>query len=148
MGSYGDCFGIHTHACTGRREIVLSLGRRRAQLLAHDCLELCFADSNAFVPRMFELSVRNTTAQQQLSRLGKYYVRLSTLDPPLQASTPSNQLYCISPSPTPPQFLYQAPPGAQQLRRPDFLNVPQFGHATTPGVAADAVDACHCASHR
>ena len=28
----------------------------------------------------------------------------------------------------PPQFLNQAPPGAQQLTRPDFLNVPHFGH--------------------
>ena len=29
---------------------------------------------------------------------------------------------------TPPRFLYQAPSGAQQLARPDFLNVPHFGH--------------------
>ena len=28
-----------------------------------------------------------------------------------------------------PHFLYQAPPGAQQLARPDCLNVPHFGHA-------------------
>ena len=30
--------------------------------------------------------------------------------------------------PTPPQFLNQAPPGAQQLTRPDFLNVPHLEH--------------------
>ena len=30
--------------------------------------------------------------------------------------------------PAPPQFLNQAPPGAQQLTLPDFLNVPHFGH--------------------
>ena len=27
-----------------------------------------------------------------------------------------------------PQFLYQAPPGAQQLTLPDLRNVPHFGH--------------------
>ena len=31
--------------------------------------------------------------------------------------------------PDPPQFLYQPPPGAQQLALPDFSNVPHFGHA-------------------
>ena len=31
----------------------------------------------------------------------------------------------------PPQFLYQAPPGAQQLALPDFLNVPHFGQAAS-----------------
>ena len=76
------------------------------------------------------------------------YIKPLSLHPPLQASTPSNQLCCIPASPTPPQFLYQAPPGAQQLRRPDFLNVPQVGHTITPRVAADVVDACQCASHR
>ena len=30
----------------------------------------------------------------------------------------------------PPQFSCQAPPGAQQLARPDLANVPHFGHAT------------------
>ena len=29
---------------------------------------------------------------------------------------------------TPPHFLYQAPPGAQQLILPDFSNVSHFGH--------------------
>ena len=43
----------------------------------------------------------------------------------LQASTPSNHLYLL---PAPPHFLYQAPPGAQQLSLPDFSNVPHFGH--------------------
>ena len=37
-----------------------------------------------------------------------------------------------------PQFLYQAPPGAQQLRLPDFLTTPHLGHAllltTTEGL--------------
>ena len=28
----------------------------------------------------------------------------------------------------PPQFLNQAPPGAQQLILPDFVNVPHLGH--------------------
>ena len=32
--------------------------------------------------------------------------------------------------PAPPQLLYQAPPGAQQLTLPDLRNVPHFGHAT------------------
>ena len=30
--------------------------------------------------------------------------------------------------PTPPQFLNQAPPGAQQLTLPDLRNVPHLGH--------------------
>ena len=30
--------------------------------------------------------------------------------------------------PRPPQFLNQAPPGAQQLTLPDFRNVPHLGH--------------------
>ena len=34
----------------------------------------------------------------------------------------------------PPQFLYQAPPGAQQLTRPDFANVPHFGHIVLLGI--------------
>ena len=42
----------------------------------------------------------------------------------LQASTPSNHLYLL---PAPPHFLYQAPPGAQQLDLPDFPNMPHFG---------------------
>ena len=29
----------------------------------------------------------------------------------------------------PPQFLYQAPPGAQQLSLPDLAYVPHVGHA-------------------
>ena len=41
---------------------------------------------------------------------------------------PSDHLCSTSLLPGPPQFLYQAPPGAQQLTRPDFSNVPHFGH--------------------
>ena len=34
----------------------------------------------------------------------------------------------------------QAPPGAQQLTRPDFTNVPQFGHTTIPiGIVSDVI---------
>ena len=32
--------------------------------------------------------------------------------------------------PAPPQLLYQAPPGAQQLALLDLRKVPHFGHAT------------------
>merc|ERR1712151_995856 len=46
----------------------------------------------------------------------------------LQASTPSNHLWSTFLLPAPPQFLNQAPPGAQQLTRPDFLKVPHFVH--------------------
>ena len=51
----------------------------------------------------------------------------SALNLHLQASTPSDQLCSTSMLPTPPQFLYQAPPGAQQLTLPDFPKVPHFG---------------------
>ena len=47
---------------------------------------------------------------------------------PLQASVPSTQLWSTFLLSAPPQFLYQAPPGAQQLALPDFTNVPHFGH--------------------
>ena len=69
------------------------------------------------------------------------YLHPSTLDLHLQASTPSSQLWSnfLLPAP-PPQFLYQAPPGAQQLARPDVLNIPQFEHivtgAMTPSVTS------------
>ena len=46
----------------------------------------------------------------------------------MQAATPSDHLWSTFLLPAPPQFLNQAPPGAQQLRLPDFLNVPQLGH--------------------
>ena len=46
----------------------------------------------------------------------------------LQASTPSNHLWSAFLLPAPPQFLYQSPPGAQQLARPDLTNVPHFEH--------------------
>ena len=52
----------------------------------------------------------------------------SALDLRLQASTPSDHLCLAFLLPTLPQLLYQAPPGAQQLTLPDFLNVPHFGH--------------------
>jgi len=74
----------------------------------------------------------------------------------LQASTPSSQLWRMFSLPVLPQFLNQAPPGAQQLTRPDFLNVPHFGHIITAeatsgvvsDVAIDVFDICHRASHR
>ena len=47
----------------------------------------------------------------------------------LQACAPSDHLW--SAFLLPPQFLYQAPPGAQQLTLPDFLNVLHFGHVTS-----------------
>ena len=46
----------------------------------------------------------------------------------LQAATPSDHLGPTFLLPTSPQFLNQAPPGAQQLALPDFLNVPHFRH--------------------
>ena len=74
----------------------------------------------------------------------------------LQASTPCNQLYTIFLFFESPQSLCHAPPGAQQLARPDLLNVPHFGHilvaGVTPGVVRDAMACvlalCHRASHR
>ena len=38
--------------------------------------------------------------------------------------------------PSPPQVLNQAPPGAQQLSRPDFRNVPHLGHVIVVAMAA------------
>ena len=46
----------------------------------------------------------------------------------LQTSTPSDHLCSAFLLPEPPHFLYQAPPGAQQLARPDFSNVPHLAH--------------------
>jgi len=65
----------------------------------------------------------------------------------VQASTPSNQLWSNFVLPTLPQFLYQLPPGAQQLTRPDFLNAPHFGH-TRIAEAIGVLAICHLASHR
>ena len=45
----------------------------------------------------------------------------------MHACKPSNHVCSTSP-PLLPQFLYQAPPGAQQLTLPDFLMVPHFEH--------------------
>ena len=50
------------------------------------------------------------------------------LDLRLHASTPLNHLYSAFLLPTPPQILYQAPPGAQQLALPDLANMPHFEH--------------------
>ena len=52
----------------------------------------------------------------------------------LHAWTPSNHVCLNFASPAPPQFLNQAPPGAQQLARPDFANVPHFGHIILPRI--------------
>ena len=46
----------------------------------------------------------------------------------LQAATPANHLWSTFLLRAPPQFLNQAPPGAQQLFLPDFSNVPHLGH--------------------
>ena len=46
----------------------------------------------------------------------------------VQACMPSNHVYSAFAFPALPHFLYQAPPGAQQLRLPDFLLIPHFGH--------------------
>ena len=46
----------------------------------------------------------------------------------LQAATPSDHLWLTFLLWTPPQFLNQAPPGAQQLFLPDFSNLPHLGH--------------------
>ena len=51
-----------------------------------------------------------------------------TLNLHSHAFMPSDQLCSAFLLPTPPQFLYQAPPGAQQLTRPDFPNVLHMGH--------------------
>ena len=56
------------------------------------------------------------------------YLHPLALDLRSQASSPSNHMWSAFLLPAPPQFLYQAPPGAQQLTLPDFLNVPHFGH--------------------
>ena len=79
----------------------------------------------------------------------------STLHLHLQASTPSSQLCPTLLLPAPPQFLYQAPPGAQQLARPDFVNVPQFAQLLLAEVMPELVSALmigvlafpHCANH-
>ena len=56
----------------------------------------------------------------------------------LQAATPSNHLFLL---PAPPQVLYQAPPGAQQLILPDFPNVPHFGHVIVLAIVELMADA-------
>ena len=46
----------------------------------------------------------------------------------LQACTPSDHLWSVFLFTAAPHFLYQAPPGAQQLVLPDFSNAPHLGH--------------------
>ena len=82
-------------------------------------------------------------------------VHLSNLYLHLQASTPSSQLWSNLLL-APPQVLYQEPPGAQQLTRPNFVNVPQVGHvviAEAPPVlesegATGVLGICHRPNHR
>ena len=63
----------------------------------------------------------------------------------LQAFLPSNHVCSVFELPLAPQFLNQAPPGAQQLCLPDFLMVPHLGHMgpiafiTVVAVTADVV---------
>ena len=69
--------------------------------------------------------------KKQNDALQSLLAHLSTfpLDLRSQAFRPSNHLCSMFLLPGPPQFLYQAPPGAQQLTRPDFSNMPHFEHA-------------------
>ena len=50
------------------------------------------------------------------------------LTPSLQALLPSNHVCAVLELSLAPQFLNQAPPGAQQLSLPDFLMVPHLEH--------------------
>ena len=78
------------------------------------------------------------------------------MDLRLQESTSSNQLWATFLLPASPQFLYQAPPGAQQLTRPDFLNAPHLLQIMTDenmlavvcDVEIDLFATGQCASHR
>ena len=54
----------------------------------------------------------------------------------LQAFAPSIHVCSAFLFPEPPQFLYQAPPRAQQLTLPDFGNVPHFEHFIVPTISA------------
>ena len=73
---------------------------------------------------------RKTLAITVTESMVDYYIS----DLRLQASTPSNHMWFTFLFAAPPQFLYQAPPGAQQLTRPDFANVPHFGHVIAPRI--------------
>ena len=46
----------------------------------------------------------------------------------LQVCTPSTHVCSVLKLPLVPQFLNQAPPGAQQLSLPDFLMTAHLGH--------------------
>ena len=63
----------------------------------------------------------------------------SALNLHLQAFTPSDHLRSTFLLPSPPQFLNQAPPGAQQLTIPDLLNVPHFEHVIV-GAIIEMID--------
>ena len=68
------------------------------------------------------------------------HIEQVTLDLRLQASTPSTQVCCTPFFLAPPQLWYHAPPGAQQLTRPDFLNLPHFGHIAIVEATSDDVE--------
>ena len=53
----------------------------------------------------------------------------------LHAFAPSDHMWSTLLLPRPPQFLNQAPPGAQQLTLPDFRNVPHLGHVILRSIA-------------
>ena len=82
--------------------------------------------------------------EQSRFSLNNNVYRTLALNVRLQAATPSNQLCSTLLLRAPPQFLNQAPPGAQQLFLPDFANVPHLGQVIAlaivevmPGVLAD-----------
>ena len=62
------------------------------------------------------------------------HLKIIDLNLRLQTSTPSDHLCSTLLLPSPPQFLNQAPPGAQQLTVPDFRNVPHLGHVIVRSV--------------
>ena len=69
---------------------------------------------------------KNNTSEQT-SNVSIYMQ--SVLNLRLQATAPSNHLWSTFLLRSCPQFLNQAPPGAQQLTLPDFANMPHLGHA-------------------
>ena len=60
------------------------------------------------------------------------------LTTPLQACTPSTHVCSVLELPLVPQFLNQAPPGAQQLSSPDFFMTAHLGHSRAILVAVTA----------
>ena len=67
-------------------------------------------------------------AKRQLYEQISTYIRALPSNLRSHAFMPSAQLWSTFSLIELPQFLNQAPPGAQQLTLPDFLNVPHFGH--------------------